>query len=798
MKKKNETNNKYKLVLIPLLFALTGSISQAQDELTISLNGNDVVRVANRRPVVTKAINFTAKYIAELQETISFNTNLTKNIGLRLSNSRFIFPKGNGDFIVTDETRLSANFATNAFQKTLNDLNIQIAVNGAATPSVKRFFISSAVDKKDRETYEPSVGPQNTPVAFGIDDQLYDLGHDILVDKTRYARYNDWSHRFTRNITGLPTSAQKADDMVIGEGYSFAFEGQLALGPSAYFNLAGSVPLGVNFSFQKIIKSGKFEIIIVKSATDKLLFSIRQARVVGNDNFRLSYGAHVGADLGVIVGSDSLFSSVNLKLISIQQTNEWKTEERFNSVYEIDLSNPANRNLYDHAISTFDFSLFEVFTFQDISQSSNVLRKFRNANLNLVLEQNEKARLVSEGLSTNILRIDKRNITNSSETAHGTARFDGRQVETSRGSLQTSRSRSNVFQGKELETFEFKAYEEYGEQASSGSDDVIMLARYVLFDSETKNRKKARRLRRGSIQKYVADFNQFTPSNNPIIFDSSSEGRQLETTQGLMEFYITRADIASLGRLDPVVMRRRMLTSFQVENIEALASVNPKQWSVQGERLTSMKNFCIGFEELQASLKNGNKRASADAITKMLSRSQHARFYAIVFKQMLVMAGRTPLINITFTNSKLELNYSNIQFEAGAFVREGLALSDRLNRTFIGQSYYDDIHITYLEEASLIGRHNISYNFKRKFAGYIKLVFKEKTGSGQVSRNLGEFIIDVREVNSRSFSFNLAGHSQAEVIANSIYRHLNNPQDLEIFTALSFDDRIYDELVQVK
>lgn len=778
-----------------LLFSLYSPFTLAQEELSISLDGRDVIQVANKPPLITKAVNFTAKYIAEIQETISFNTNLTKNIGLKLSNSRLLFPMGNGDFIITDQTSVSASFASDHFQNTLDDLNISVTVRGAATPSLKRFFISSAVDGRDRESYEPLTGPQNTPVSFGIDDQLYELGHGVVVDKTRYARYNNWASRFTQNIVGLPTSAVKADAMVVGEGYSFSFQGQLALGPSAYFNLGGTVPLAVNFNFSKIIKSGKFEIIVIKSAPDKLLFSIRQARSVGNNNFSLRYGVTAGASLDLIVGSDSIFAPINLNIVSIQRTRDWLSEERFNAVYEIDLKNIANRNLYNEALSKFDFSLFDVFTMQDISRSSRVLAKFRNADIKLVLEQNEKARLVTSGLSTEVLQINRQSTTERHEVAYGNARFEGRDVETSRGSLSVTRRRSNIFTGKELDSFEFKAYEEYGAESVAQSNDVILLVRHTLFDSETINKRRTEG--RGSIQSYVNEFNKFTPADHPIVFNSERKGRLLETTQALMEFYITRADIRSLGRLDPVAIRSYILRSFQIPNFEELSRISPSRWSVQGDHLNSMKNFALGFELLQASLRNQNKRQSSEAIATMLSYEGHVRSYALLFKNMLLMAGRTPLINITFTNTKLELAYNDEKFTDSAFLREGLVLSERLDRTFQGQAYYDDIHNSYLEDVSFNNRGLISFNFKRRFSGYIKIVLRKKIDSGQASRNLGEFIIDVRALNSRTFTFNLNGQSEAEREANHIYRGLNSG-DIEIYTALSFDDRIYDELLKVK
>ncbi len=793
------------------------AFSSPTQEVRLSIDGTEIVTVTNQPPLLTNAVNFTTKLIAELQETISFNKNLTPNLGLRLANSRTLFPMGDGNFIVTDRSSARLHFIKEAFQQSLAGLDLSITTEGAAEPSVKHFFVSSASNGFDRTKYDVVTGPRNTSVAIGVDDQFYELGHGIMVDQTRYARYNNWRSRFTRNIRELPLSAAKVDEMVVGEGYSFAFEGLLSLGPSAYLNMGATLALEAHFNFSRIIKSGKFEIIIVKSSQNKILFSIRQAQNVGSRNFKISYGGSIGVNLNLLLGYTSSGSILslpkNLNILAIEHSKEWHSEDRFNAVYEIDLINPGNRALYDNALSKFDFSLFDVFTTRGISTSNRLLGRFRNADLKLVLEQREHARIVTSHTSAEALLIYKASSDTNYEVAYGSAFFNNRSVQTSRGSIGVERHRSNIFTGKELESFEFKAYEEYGPQATSNRSDVILLARKVLFDSHTANRPAGVWEnflgKKYAIQKYVQDFNRFLMPDKQIIFDGRGLGDNVATTQGLMEFYITRADIRSLRRLNPADVRFLLLSSFQnffetgSVNISTLSRTAPSSWSIAGKNRRSTKHinslisFAVGFENLQLALRAQNKRAASQALETMLTYEKDAETYALLFRSLLIAAGREPLINIAFTNTRLQLDYSSVLFDDDAFLREGFLLSENLGKVFAGESYYDQIHNSLLERVSLQSGNRIVFNFKRNFSGFIKIVFKEKINDGGAFRNLSEFIINGENLNGRQFVFNLEGISEAEQVAAQAYSNFRN-QNIRIYAALSYDDKIYDELIEVE
>jgi len=378
------------------------SSAYANEDLHFILE-NEAANRKTQKP--SELRRFLAKLAIEIQETISFNEKINKYFSVGYTNSRLIFPLSGGDFLVSDETELEANFHLNAFEKIKEKMNFNINIQGAAKPSLKRFFISPGSDRRrtKKNDYVSYPGPQGTDFLYFKNTEYFQIAPGFTLSPEGYARYSNWLTRFTlapktnkltdSEITGFPLNVEMADKMNVGEGYSFVYDGAASFGPSVIFDLIQEKSFSIKpyFRLNKVIRTGKFELIIVKTREDKLLFSIRQIRSNFKDSFKTSWGVEINANIDIIVGQalPGLIPD-DLKVISYDASKESIKEFRFNSVYEIDLSNSVDRKIYDEALSDFNFSLFEVFTIQDISKASSILKKFKNSTIDLILNLKSK------------------------------------------------------------------------------------------------------------------------------------------------------------------------------------------------------------------------------------------------------------------------------------------------------------------------------------------------------------------------------------------------------------------------
>lgn len=789
-------------ITLKLFILITCSISLADEptDLRISIEDGQVFSVRNSPRVIDRAVGFTSGYIARLQEVIGFNQRLNDHWGLRIENSRRLVPINENGILVVEETPVTVSFNRPVYQQVLDDFDINLNITGSARPSVKRFFVFPNTTERDLRDYERLEGPLGEEVLYGINDELCELLPNVRVDFTRCARYNNWTSRFTENLN-FPFSAHAADEMEIGEGYSFSFEGVLAFGPSAFFMLPGEVSLSLYANFTKVIRSGRFEIIVVKTNPDKVLVSLRQARqVLNGEDFRISYGGRARLGLDLIVSSletDSFFSPpTSFTLLEVNRTNELRHEERFNAVYEIDLNNPANRHVYNHALSRFDFSYLDVLTIDEISQNSNILRSFRNSDLRLVFEQNEQARINSTRTNVDILSIHDYDFSTQHEVSSGTWNVGGRSVQVASGESGYDDRRNSVLFGNEQDSFEFVAHEEFGPQARNSMEDIIVLAKMVIYDENT---------RRGEIRDYTTRMNYFLGSNDQLTFDLPHwSERNFETTTATMDFIITRENINRFQFLDIGWVKSMLLSSLQnflsAGERNRLVVLAPEQWDLNYVSnsearglLADIKQFAIGFRDLQAALTLNNRLMASQAFQTMIQNSRRAQLYARLLRALILRTGQEPLINVTFANTRLRVDFRFQGFETSTFERDGLALAEHLTRVFDGRGLYEDLNGEVQDSREGQGSSlKVHFTFQNSFDGYIRLALKERNGSAYINR--GEFIINLVDIAPTSYSLDIGrGNSIAESIIRSTLDFLYADREIELFYSLSYDGRIYSQ-----
>ena len=820
------------LVCLLLLFCISHlnpfiSSVYADEDLHFILENEAAKRDNQNNSKPSELRRFLAKLAIEIQETISFNEKINKYFSVGYTNSRLIFPLSGGDFLVSDETELSASFHLNAFEKIKEKMNFNFSIQGAAKPSLKRFFISPAADRRRTKNndYVSYPGPQDTNFLYFMNTEYFEISPGFNLSPEGFARYSDWLTRFTlapksntltdSEITGFPLNVKMADKMNVGEGYSFVYDGAASFGPSVIFDLIQEKSFSIKpyFKLNKVIRTGKFELIIVKTKVDKLLFSIRQIRSDIKDSFKTSWGVEVSSNIDIIV-EQALPSYIpdDLTIITYDASKEFIKEHRFNSVYEIDLSNSVDRKIYDEALSDFNFSLFEVFTIQDISKASSILKKFKDSTIDLILNLKSKVTTSASQKKFQFLTY-KKTTRLSSETYHDSkASFEDRDVLISGGILLNSYDSRSVLLDDKQKRFEIQAYEEYGPEAVSLPSDIVLVARKSLNDERTliTINQKNKEVQVDELSDHIKAFNRFTKTGRDIQIAKPKGVYDFERTRALMEFYFTRSDIKAIGQFSEAQLkavlieemaRRSSFLGFKMTKRRKakLLRQDPEDWSFKIKRKVknSFKSFILNKRKLLTALniKDSQKQASesSKALIEMLINPEASDSYAYLFKYMLLASDIVPKINISFSNIFLNLEYRDFAFPRASNFGRGFLFQSKIDQVVRGESDFNIINKQHIKNVGILGS-KIKFDFKNNFNGFLKISFKEDVARQDTTfKNLAELVIDLENLKTNSYTVDLNGSTPAE---RQLSGFLSNR--MKIFIALSYDGLVFDSESEIE
>jgi hypothetical protein len=359
--------------------------------------------------------------------------------------------------------------------------------------------------------------------------------------------------------------------------------------------------------------------------------------------------------------------------------------------------------------------------------------------------------------------------------------------------------------------FEIQAYEEYGPEAVSSVDDIVLVARKSLNDERTliMINKDTGEVQYDELDDHLKAFNRFTRTQNDIQVAKPKGATDFDRTRALMEFYFTRADIKAIGdfsedRLKPVLIEemaeRSSFLGFKMSKRKkaSLLRQDPNDWSFKVKRKikNSFKSFILNKRQLAAAVKitDPHKQASesSKALIKMLINPGATDSYVYLFKHMLEESQITPKINLSFSNPFLNLEYRDFAFPEASTFGRGFLFQSKIDQVIRGEADFNIINKRHIKGVTFSDS-KIYFAFKNNFKGFIKISFKEDVERNDTTfKTLAELVIDLEQFSSNSLNIDFKGTSPAEQQLRSFFN-----EKMSIFISLSYDGLVFDKEIEL-